>query len=245
MTDGAYESYQMRLIAAEYEAKGYRVALEERILALQANFDAVARGPGGEVVIIEVVNRSRGSGNLEDRAEALRRAAAILPKASVDFRYIDAGQAAFFRRPSASAEGSAAKVDSASLLLSLLSTRLPKKPGKGMLSLARAFLDLWALHVATIAAFAHVAPVELGSMTGALDAYDRLLRVEALSPPEQLENPVSLDLYQLHDVAKGLLLAGAVAADEVEELREHVKSARRQIRRWITEHADAAATKLS
>jgi len=148
-----YEQHQLRLIAAEYESKGFSIVLEVPVPGTNFTFDAVATRPDGGVTIIELVNARHELRNTETRVDVLRRAALLYPGASVDLRYIDSGQSAFSvqmeRLPNVQG-GADNQVDR---LNKVLKVRLPKQPGGSDVALTRSFLDLWALHVATIRSF--------------------------------------------------------------------------------------------
>lgn len=226
-----YEQYQLHLIAAEYRAKGYTVDLEASVPESNARFDALARGPQGAVVVIELVNAQREAAS-HARLEILRQAAAFFPNASVDLRYIDPGRSAFAVQMQEDRGPEQAQGEPSERLNTLLKMRLPKQSSGSRISLVRLYLGLWALHVATLREFAGIAGSEQDRSLGVLDQYDLLLKQDLLVPPEQTEDSAQLDLHELHQIAEALLLGAPVGATEARELRTHIRSVRAQIRRW-------------
>lgn len=203
-----YEQYQLHLIAAEYRFRGYTVDLEAPVPQSNARFDALASGPDGNVVIIELVNAERDLVSRDGRLEILRQAAVTYPNASVDLRYIDPGRSAFAIHTKESAEAEQEPEPFLKRLNSLLAMRLPRQSGSLRISIVRLYLTLWALHVATLQAFAMTAASQPDRSLSVLDQYDALLKRELLVAPEQSEDSAELDLYQLYKIAEALLQGG-------------------------------------
>ncbi|WP_427913959.1 hypothetical protein ACPWT1_03090 [Ramlibacter sp. MMS24-I3-19] len=238
-----YEQYQLHLIAAEYRAKGYTVDLEASVPESNGRFDALARSPEGAVVIVELVNAQRETAS-DARLEILRQAASFFPNASVDLRYLDPGRSAFAVHTQEDRETEQAQGDPSERLNTLLKMRVPKQSGGSRISLARLYLGLWALHVATLREFAAMAASEPDRSLAVLDQYDLLLKQDLLVAPEQTEDSAQLDLHELHQIATALLQGASVTSMEARELRTHIRSVRAQIRRWKRMTVAAVTQKL-
>jgi len=81
-------------------------------------------------------------------------------------------------------------------------------------------------------AFAICASDEIEATHEVLEQYNALLKSDLLVAPEQAANSVDLDFHELNQIGAALLQGAPVQAEQLLELRAHVRSVREQIRRW-------------
>lgn len=95
------------------------------------------------------------------------------------------------------------------------------------------FMQVWSLHTATIRAFGRLLDFLTAPPVGrgALEIYNELLRLELLSPPEDLVEGVSLNLFDLHDPVLPIADGAAVNESYLDSLIHHFYSVRQQVRK--------------
>jgi hypothetical protein len=215
-----YERYQLDLIAIEYRTRGYEVIKEGTVPGLPYRFDAVAKGPEGERVIIEIVNKNQTKKTAERKLLALQAIAAGAPNTKVDFRYIEVDTIAL--RMASNREQFAPPK-----LKQVLAERVPQLRQSNV---AGQFLNLWQLHAATIRAYA--VSLRLGDEPNltVLDLYNETLRQRAITPPEDIVEDVKMDLFEIFENVQSAIQGAVIEPDLFNQLRLHVLEVRRQIR---------------
>lgn len=231
-----YEALQLRLIASEYKSKGFEVDLNVHFPMRGSGsliFDAVAKKLSEQrIVFIELLNPNRANGDNERRAKDFERVAVEYPYAEVDFRYLDTQAAQYLLQ----LERGTRRV-TANELKSLLSTRIPQAPKGDVLSTAR-LLELWSLHALTMRAFAAYIAAPAAEPANLLDLYNSLLSSEMLAKPEQLVDDVVFDFFEIHEAVISATQGALVERQYLEQLREHIKSVRKQVRRRLKSRFD-------
>lgn len=221
-----YEELQLDLIVQEYRSQGFEIDRNFSVANSNYTFDAVAKKtPEGKIIFIELLNRDRAASENEVRIAALNSAAKEYPKAEVDFRYLDtqvAPYVALMEQGSRRAQRSD--------LATLLKRKLPPKP-KSELEGSISLLELWCLHTLTIRAYAATLPHPLSEEENVLDLYNHYLRLDVFVQPEQSEQGVEFDLFQIHEAVMSATQGAVVEVEYSNQLREHVKSLRRRLRR--------------
>lgn len=223
-----YEEYQLKLIGQSYRERGFNVEYEPVIKGLSYRFDAIARNDSGEIIIIELVNKHHRDKAMHNKLKALEEVSNLLPRAKVDFRYLDldAGVLQIARpRPP--------EVDKPDLK-KILAKRLPRINTESV-DATRPFLELWVQHVAAIRAYG----VNLGwneaETESMLDLYNKMLRSQSLVAPEGVVDDVRQDLFDLFAEAQGVIQGASIDRDKFLQLRGHVVEVRRQIRRYLAQ----------
>lgn len=229
MNNESYERYQLELIAQEYRQRGFDVSSEVQSGVGTSMFDAVARHKeSGKLVFIELVNKSSARSQASQRMKAIEGFSVTYPEAVVDFRYIDVESSRLHQWQRNVGEDHRIEVSEA------VSQRVARPPvnavGRSMY-----FMQIWSLHVATIRAFGRVLDILAGHADGrgALDIYNQLLRYKFLSPPEDLVDGVSLNLFELHEAVLAVAEGAEVNEQYFDDLIEHFRSVRKQIRRYV------------
>lgn len=225
MNNENYERYQLELIAQEYRGKGYDVSSKVPFVGENLGFDAIAKHKeSGKVVVIELVNKSRGKAHALERIRAIERLSTISPEAIVDFRYIDVESNRLRQWQENVGEGRRINV------LDAVSQRVPRPPvnavGRSMY-----FMQIWSLHVATIRSFGRDV-VGRPDGKGGLEIYNELLRLQILLPPEDLVDGVSFNLFDLHEAVLAVAEGAEVNEQYLDGLIKHFRSIRKQIRRY-------------
>lgn len=225
-TSRRYEELQLQLIVQEYERQKFDVVLDYRIPKMKYIFDARAeRKSDGKVVFIELLNSHKEDNMRQGRVTALEQAARAFPDATIDFRYLDREAAPYH----ALVEQGARPAKSEDLA-KLLTRKLPSKKSSPIES-SFTLLELWCLHVLTLRAFASSRPNFDVEAESVLDVYNLLLQHGFVNAPEQKVNGIELDLFQIHEAVLSATQGAIVEATFADQLRKHVKSVRRQIRR--------------
>lgn len=220
MNNEEYEKYQLELIAIEYHARGYAVKLQSGVSNLPYKFDAIAENPEGEQVFIEIINQNLSKKTAERKLMALKAVAEHLPKAKVDFRYIDVDAAAL--RMARNRQGFALPK-----LKKILAARVPLlRQG----NVAGQFLSLWQLHAAIIRAFAVSLDGDSKSNLTILDLYNELLRHKVIERPDDIVEEAEMDLFEIFDTVQLAIQGAVVEQDSFNQLRLHILEVRRQIR---------------
>jgi hypothetical protein len=220
-----YERYQLETIALEYERLHYQVEIAGRLADLPFEFDAVAT-KGDETVIIELVNRRMNEDAMQRKLLALETVARRIPGARVDFRYIDVDAGAVWlarRRTQAKADQT---------LKETLAVRLPQFAAEKPNAAGR-FLQVWLNHVATLRAYGAKRGLQDVGNENVLDLYNELLKIDALNPPEVVDDGLEQDLFELYAGVRGVILGGPIDSHSFAQLRGHVLHVRAQIRRHI------------
>ncbi|WP_313049756.1 hypothetical protein [Atlantibacter subterraneus] len=242
-----YEKYQLSLIAAEYESKGFEIYTEYLFAGSQLAFDAIAFNRlTGDGIIIELINAGPIGSRKEhllQRAEAIRnivskRQRVVVPEFagimrwSVDFRYIDA-QGAPERRLSEEIQSSFSKKQ----IHYLLARRLPASIRNYRVQrlLNTQFLSDWSLIAQLIRAF--ISHVEQRNTVSAqrtvLEHYNILLARFRFSPAEDNQQTEIPDLFMLHNFVMEIINGGQVPPSEVKALRVHLIHIRSEMRKWF------------
>lgn len=179
MSNETYERYQLELISQEYAGRGFDVSLEPQAELGDFRFDAVARNRvSGQLVIIELVNKAQSKARAAERTNAIRRLAETYPDAQVDLRYIDT------EKPRVHLWRETVGEDRYAIIEDALNKRLPRRP-YDTLGWTMYFMQIWALHMATIRAYGRFLEVLIAPpmALGALEIYNELLRFKLLQPP--------------------------------------------------------------
>lgn len=218
-----YEKYQLDLIAMEYNARGYTVSVETRVQGFQYRFDAVAEGPNGEQVFIEIVNKSQTVDAAQLRLRALEEVAARAPHAKVDFRYIDVDTMAW--RMACNRQQITGPQ-----LKQLLAMRVPSLT---QTVVAGQLLNLWQVHASTIRAFAVWLGMEKEPNLTILDLYNESLRQKFFTAPQDVVDEVEMDLFEIFEDVQVAVQGGVLGQHSFDQLRLHVLEIRKQIRQKL------------
>ena len=227
MSNEDYERYQLELILREYASRGFEVSQEARAEFGNMRFDAIARNrASGQLVIIELVNKAQSRARATERINAIRRLAEVYPEAQVDLRYIDVEKSRLHWWRDTVGEDSYTSIEDA------LKKRLPRRPNDS-LGWTMYFMQVWALHMATIRAYGRLLDLLTAPPVGrgALEIYNELLRFELLSPPEDLVDGVSINLFDLHEVVLAIADGAVVNESYLDSLIHHFYSVRLQVRK--------------
>ena len=224
MISREYEQYQLKLIGKSYLERGFTVLYNASINGLSYRFDALAQNESDEIIIIELVNKSQSNDAMKERLKALEEISNLIPRAKVDFRYIDvdAGSFQMIRRLAQEPR----ELD----LQQALTVRLPRLAGQEE-DATLLFLNLWLLHVATIRAYGASLRLNQANSKSLLDLYNEMLQSKDLIAPEVLADSVSQDLFDLYAKAQGAIQGALIGRDTYEQLRGHVREIRKQIRK--------------
>lgn len=229
-----YEKYQLELIAMEYHSRGFKVRIETGVQGFQYRFDAVAEGPSGEQIFIEIVNKNQTIEAAQRRLLALEEVVARAPNAKVDFRYIDVDTIGF--RMASNRQGSVQPE-----LKQLLAMRVPSLP---QTTVTGQFLKLWQLHASTIRAFAISLGMGEEPNLTVLDLYNETLRQNFIQPPEDIVEEVEMDLFDIFDNVQSAIQGGVVGQHLFDQLRFHVLEVRREIRQKLTQRSAVRDAKI-
>lgn len=227
MIDEAYERYQLELILREYSGRGFDVSQEAQAGLGNMQFDAIAKNrASGQLVIIELVNKAQSRAKAAERINAIRRLAEAYPDAQVDFRYIDVEKSRIHWWQGAVGGDRYERIEDA------LNKRLPRRPNDALGS-TMYFMQVWALHTATIRAYGRFIDILTAPPVGrgALEIYNELLRLELLLPPEDLIEGVDLNLFDLHEAVLAIADGAIVNERYLDNLTQHFYEVRRQIRK--------------
>ena len=227
MSNEDYERYQLELILREYASRGFEVSQEAQAEFGNMRFDAIARNrASGQLVIIELVNKAQSRARATERINAIRRLAEVYPEAQVDLRYIDVEKSRLHWWRDTVGEDRYASIEDA------LTKRLPRRPNDS-LGWTMYFMQVWALHTATIRAYGRLLDLLTAPPVGrgALEIYNELLRFELLSPPEDLVEGVSLNLFDLHEAVLAIADGAVVNESYLDSLIHHFYSVRQQVRK--------------
>ena len=229
-----YERMQLQIIALEYRRLGFEVFLEPRIMSGRFRPDAMAfRASDGRRVFIEILNAKRSTNENQARIQALEFAANEFPEAEIDFRYLDREA-----EPYAELLARDARCAHQQDLSTLLKIRLPA-PKSGDIYNAITLMELWGIHAITLRALAN-APPRIEANTPAsnlLDVYNALLEQARLQPPEQGDDTVIYDLFEVHEAVMAATQGAITEKKYAEQLREHIRSIRKQAREWLKKQA--------
>lgn len=219
-----YEALQLRLIVRDYLNQGFVVSREDA--RINVRFDAVVyRESDNQLVFIELLNSRRPVNINEDRVRALERAAQAYPHAKIDLRYIDVEAA-----PYGALLGQGARPANGDDFRSILKQRLPTPKGNSISNVGL-LLELWAIHALALRTVAWAVERPRAATESVLDAYNNLLRRGVLEAPEQIDDTVTLDLFQIHDAVLAATQGAIVEARYPNELRKHIQSVRKQLRK--------------
>lgn len=229
-----YEEDQLRLIAATYEKPGFRVVVERpledpegRLKDFTFRFDAVVYDKKGyPTTIIELIKADKRQRDIDSRRDAFQTVAQAYPDVNVDFRYIDADAEPFWSRREPSQRVSVNLLDMA------LARRLPRTDERDVHRAAQ-YADFWTLHVVTIRAYAQWLGIEGHDSKDILDLYNALLRFQRLIPPEATDDNAHQDLFELHRTTLAVLQGGLASYSDIEQIRSHITSVRKQIRKRL------------
>ena len=218
-----YEVHQLKLIVLQYERRGFIHRVDFGLQESRYRFDAVFESPeDGHLVFVELLSKRRRADVNESRVAALEQAARAFPDAEVDFRYVDSDVEPYAEFSSARSLPVANRN-----LAGVLKQRLPNS--KGVASSNLDLLGLWYLHALTLREFASFLNESDARSDNVLDIYNRLLSREILSAPEQIEDGVDLDLFQIHEAVLAAVQGAIIEKRYPNELRAHVKCVRRQV----------------
>lgn len=244
-----YEKYQLNLIAAEYESKGFEIHTDYFFPESGFRFDAIAFNRlTGDGIIIELINAGPGGSRKEhllQRAEVIRdivskrRRNAIhefagITRWSVDFRYIDAHEASE-RRLSKEIQPQFAEKQ----IKSLLARRLPAsiRDYRNSRLLNTQFLSDWSLIAQLIRAFiSHVEQNNaITEQRTVMEHYNIMLSRYHIIPAEDNQKTETeiADLFMLHDYVLEIINGGQVHPAEVKALRIHLIYLRNAIRKRL------------
>ncbi len=229
MRNEDYERYQLELILQEYASRGFDVSLETQAGIGNMRFDAIAKNrASGQLVVIELVNKMQSKSRASERINAIRRFAEIYPDAQVDLRYIDIEKSRFRWWQELVGEDRSANIKD------VLNKRLPRR-STSVLGRSMYFMQVWALHIATIRAYGRVIDLLTAppKSRGALEIYNDLLRLQLLHPPEELIEGIDLNLFDLHEAVLAIAEGAAVNDRYLDNLLHHFHSVRQQIRKWL------------
>lgn len=221
-----YERYQLESIASEYRSQGYSVVIEGQLSESGARFDAIARREGdNKLVLIEIVNAGLSDDQIADRRLAIAYAASRFPDALVDFRYVDTKQLAFleFNERDYGLRHQQFR--------ELLSARFPvfnKNPKYA----ARQMLSVWADYASLLRGFGRICNHPEDDDASILDLYNSFLQRRVLVAAETMDDAVSQDLFQMHEVVIAATQGAIVGIEYVKQLRGHYQALRKQIKSY-------------
>lgn len=227
MIDEAYERYQLELILREYAGRGFDVSQEVQVGLGNMQFDAIAKNrASGQLVIIELVNKTQSRKKAAERINMIRRLAEAYPDAQVDLRYIDVEKSRIRWWQDTVGGDRYEHIEVA------LNKRLPRRPDDA-LGCTMYFMQVWALHTATIRAYGRFIDFLTAPPVGrgALEIYNELLRIELLHPPEDLIDEVNLNLFDLHEAVLAITDGAIVNERYLDNLTRHFYSVRQQVRK--------------
>lgn len=226
-----YERYQLELIAADYERRGYQVSIDGQLTNETDRFDAIAfRKDDSSTVIIELVSAQRGLAQLRDRRARLERVAKSHPNATVDFRYIDFSEDPLWAKDLSKEHRVTGQLLESALALPLFDGGVISGPFDARLNYTAHFVAVWAMHSATLRAYAARLNVGQYESEEIGDLYNALLQAGGLIPPEDNTEAVVLSLPELFRLANAITQGALVSENDVMQIRLHVNSVRRQIR---------------
>lgn len=229
MSNEDYERYQLELILQEYSSRGFDVSLEPQAGIGNMRFDAIAKNrASGQLVVIELVNKTQSKSMASERINAIRRFAEIYPDAQVDLRYIDVEKSRVRWWQELVGEDRSASIKD------VLNKRLPRR-SISVLGRSMYFMQVWALHTATIRAYGRIIDPLIAPprSLGALEIYNDLLRLQLLHPPEELIEGIDLNLFDLHEAVLAIAEGAAVNDRYLDNLIHHFHSVRQQVRKWL------------
>jgi hypothetical protein len=227
VSDEAYEKYQLELILREYEGRGFDVLREAQAGLGNMRFDAIAKNrSSGQLVIIELVNKAQSRARAAERINVIRRLAESYPDAQIDLRYIDVEKSRIHWWQDTVGGDRYESIEDA------INKRLPRRP-KDALGWTMYFMQIWALHTATIRAYGRIIDLLTAPPIGrgALEVYNDLLRFELLLPPEDLIEGVDLNLFDLHEAVLAIADGAIVNERYLDNLVQHFYSVRQQVRK--------------
>lgn len=229
MSNEDYEKYQLELILQEYASRGFDVSLEAQAEIGNMRFDAIAKNrASGQLVVIELVNKTQSKSKASERINAIRRFAEIHPNAQVDLRYIDVEKSRVRWWQEVVGKDRSASIKD------VLNKRLPRR-SNSVLGRSMYFMQVWALHTATIRVYGRVIDLLTAppKSRGALEIYNDLLRFELLYPPEDLIEDIDLNLFDLHEAVLAIADGATVNDRYLDSLMQHFYSVRQQIRKSL------------
>lgn len=225
----AYEKYQLSLIVREYLSSGYKIISPSDWLAgSTGTFPDALLEKDGQLIFIELIHSGLTNSQLEERQLSLKRLSEMYPSAQVDFRYIDNGKIAL---------GQAALeqwADPIGEIKKILRSKVPNHKENYHEDVSQK-VKIWINYSTMLRCFHEAITGRRSDDKSILDIYNILLKKEILIPPEQMDESIKIDFFELYYLMTAVIEGAQIERRKLDEIREHYLCNRRQIRKLMKE----------
>lgn len=219
-----YETYQLNLIIQEYVSSGYKIISP----ADSPTYNSVKLPDAllekdGQFIIIELIHAGLSNRQLEERQLSLNRLSEKYPSAKVDFRYIDNGQIALGKADLEQWKHPFGEIEK------ILRSKVPNHRKDYHENVSQK-IKIWIRYTVMLRCFHRIITGRRNEDKSILEIYNILLKRELLTAPEQVNESINVDFFELYYLMTAAIEGVQIERRKLDELRDHFLCNRRQIR---------------